>query len=96
MPMGKLLILEKYIFLVYGSDILEKRRHVHVTFAHRGYKRACKFWLEPDIALDPAKPGDFSEKDLNEIKKLVVEHKATLLKQLDLFYNHIPVKAIRK
>jgi hypothetical protein len=103
--MGKLLILQKYIFLVYGSDILEKRRHVHVTFAHRGYKRACKFWLEPparmtwsdgDIALDPSKPGDFSEKELNEIKKLVVEHKTILLKQLDLFYDHIPVKAIRK
>jgi hypothetical protein len=49
-----------------------------------------------DIALDPSKPGDFSEKELNEIKKLVVEHKTILLKQLDLFYDHIPVKAIRK
>jgi len=94
--MGKLLILKKYIFLVYGSDILEKRRHVHVTFAHRGYKRACKFWLEPGIALDTAKPGDFNERELNEIGKLIVENKITLLKQLDLFYNHVPVKAIRK
>ena len=47
--MGKLLILANYIFLIYGSDIHEKRKHVHVTYAHRGFKRSCKFWLEPDI-----------------------------------------------
>lgn len=47
--MGKLLILAKYIFLIYGSDIYETRRHIHVTYNQRGYKRACKFWLEPEI-----------------------------------------------
>ena len=47
--MGKLLILANYIFLIYGSDIHEKRKHVHVSYAHRGFKRSCKFWLEPDI-----------------------------------------------
>jgi len=45
--MGKLLILARYIFLVYGVDIHEKRRHVHITHAQRGYKVSCKFWLEP-------------------------------------------------
>jgi hypothetical protein len=93
--MGKLLILSRYIFLVYGSDILEKRRHVHVTYATRGYKRSCKFWLEPEIILETLKQGDFTEKELNEISKLVVEHKDLLNRQLDLFYNQQPVKAIR-
>ena len=94
--MGKLLILSKYIFLVYGSDILEKRKHIHVTYAHRGFKRACKFWMEPEIALDPGKQGDFSEKELNEIENLVEQNKKLLLDQIKLFYNHQPVKAIRK
>lgn len=94
--MGKLLILEKYIFLIYGSDIVESRRHVHVTYAHRGFKRACKFWLEPQIEIDKKKNGDFSEVELNEIKKLIIEYKEILLRQLSLFYNNKPVKAIRK
>lgn len=60
-PMGKLLILANYVFLIYGSDIYEKRRHVHVTYNHRGFKRACKFWLEPEIEIDLGKVGDFKE-----------------------------------
>lgn len=34
--MGKILILAKYIFLIYGTDIYEKRKHIHVTYTHRG------------------------------------------------------------
>jgi len=33
--MGKLLILANYIFLIYGSDIYETRKHIHVTYSHR-------------------------------------------------------------
>ena len=94
--MGKLLILANYIFLIYGSDIHEKRKHVHVSYAHRGFKRSCKFWLEPDIQLDISKRGDFNEKELNEIKRLILENKETLMNQLELFYKNLPVKAIRK
>lgn len=65
--MGKLLILTKYIFLIYGSDIHEERRHIHVTYARRGYKKSCKFWLEPKIQLDENKHGEFSNKELGEI-----------------------------
>lgn len=69
---------------------------MHVTYAHRGFKRSCKFWLEPDIQLDASKRGDFSEKELNEIKRLILENKETLMNQLELFYKNLPVKAIRK
>jgi hypothetical protein len=93
--MGKLLILKNYIFLVYGSDILEKRKHIHVTFAYRGFKQSCKFWLEPEIRIDPRKQGNFTDQEVNEIEKLIREHREILMKQLDLFYNHQPVKAIR-
>jgi hypothetical protein len=94
--MGKLLILARYIFLVYGTDIYEKRKHIHVTYSHRGFKRACKFWLEPQIKLDENKKGDFSEAELNEIKKLIEENRNILLQQLELFYNNKPIKAIKK
>jgi hypothetical protein len=93
---GKLLILSNYIFLIYGTDIFEQRRHVHVTYAHRGYKKACKFWLEPEVALDLNKKGDFGPAEINEIRKLVIEHKDLILQQLNLFYNGQPVTAIRK
>ena len=94
--MGKLLILAKYIFLIYGTDIYETRKHVHVTYSHRGFKRACKFWLEPEIELDRKKKGEFSEVELKEIENLIKQHRSVLLKQLELFYNNKPVKAIRK
>ena len=72
------MILEKYIFLIYSTDIHEPRKHIHVTYAHRGYKRACKFWLEPNIELDEKKKGDFSNVEHNEIEKLIHENKETL------------------
>ena len=94
--MGKLLILAKYIFLIYGTDIHEVRRHIHVTYAQRGYKVSCKFWLEQEVELDVNKKGKFTETELNEIRKLIIENKEVILEQLDLFYEGKPVKAIRK
>ncbi|MFP4342003.1 MAG: DUF4160 domain-containing protein [Cyclobacteriaceae bacterium] len=93
--MGKLLILAKYIFLIYGSDIHETRRHIHITHARRGYKKSCKFWLEPEIQIDENKKGEFTSKELKEIEKLIHEHKGLLLQQLDEFYKGKPVTAIR-
>ena len=93
--MGKLLILTKYVFLIYASDIYESRRHIHVTFSRKGFKRSCKFWLEPEIELDENKRGDFNERELREIFKLIQTHKVTLMNQLTLFYQNKEVKAIR-
>jgi len=93
--MGKLLILPQYIFLIYSADINELRKHIHCTYAYKGFKRSCKFWLEPEIELDANKTGDFTEKELNEIKSLILQHKNLLLEQLELFYDNKQVKAIR-
>jgi hypothetical protein len=93
--MGKLLILAKYIFLIYSEDIYEARKHIHVTYSHKGYKKSCKFWLEPQIEMDEKKVGDFSDIELNEIKMLILKHKEIILQQLQLFYNNKSVKAIR-
>jgi hypothetical protein len=94
--MGKLLILANYIFLIYGSDIYEQRKHVHVTYNRRGFKKACKFWLEPYVVIDKNKTGDFSAKELLDIQKLIEENRDILFNQLELFYANQPVKAIRK
>ena len=96
MNLGKLLILANYIFLIYGSDIYETRKHIHVTYNRKGFKRSCKFWLEPEIHLDGNRKGDFSVKELTEIEKLISVNKEVQLIQLDLFYNRQAVKAIRK
>jgi hypothetical protein len=94
--MGKLLIVTKYIFLIYSTDIYESRRHIHVTYKYRGFKKSCKFWLEPEIMIDESKTGDFTDSELREIELLIHENKLILMNQLNLFYKQVPVKAIRK
>ena len=76
--MGKLLILTNYIFLIYGSDIYESRKHVHVTYAHQGFKRSCKFWLEPSIFL--ASNRGVKPHDLRQIERLIFENQQILRK----------------
>lgn len=93
--MGKLLILTKYIFLIYGSDIKETRRHIHVTYANRGYKQSCKFWLEPQVILANKRSSQFNKKELREIENLIHEHIDTLMSQLNKFYRGQPTTAIR-
>jgi Domain of unknown function (DUF4160) len=90
------LILAKYVFLIFGSDINESRRHIHVTYTQRGFKRACKFWLEPSVELDKNKKGNFSSRELLEIEKLILENRQILLNQLEIFYSRKKVTAIRK
>jgi len=94
--MGKILILLKYVFLIYSVDINELRKHIHVTYNVAGYKKSCKFWVEPKVELDENKKGDFNEIELREIKKLIEENKDIILRQLDLFYTGQPIKSIRK
>jgi hypothetical protein len=93
--MGKILILLKYVFLVYSTDIDELRKHIHVTYNVAGYKKSCKFWLEPKVELDEYKKGVFSEIELREIEKLIEKNKETILQQLSLFYKGEAVKSIR-
>jgi len=52
--------------------------------------------LETVVEIDENKTGDFSDQEINEIKKLIAKHKDILEVQLDLFYSNQPVKAISK
>ena len=94
--MGKLLILFKYVFLIYSADINEVRKHIHVTQNVAGFKKSCKFWLEPTIELDENKRGNFTDLELREIAKLIDENKELILQQLSMFYKGKQVKSIKK
>ena len=94
--MGKILILLKYVFIIYSVDINELRKHIHVTHNVAGYKKSCKFWLEPEVELDESKKGNFTEIELREIKKLIEENIELILQQLKLFYAGQTVKSITK
>ena len=60
-----------YRFFFYSFDCSEPK-HVHV----QREKKTCKFWLEP-VAL--ARNNGFSAKELNKIRKEVVDHLDRLL-----------------
>jgi hypothetical protein len=92
--MGKLLICLKYVFLVFSADIKEKRKHVHVRDSKGRLTNLCKFWMEPKIEIEYN--YGFTQKELNEIEKLVNGNKEVLLKQLNQFYKGKQIKAIRK
>ncbi len=82
--------------MIYSVDINETRRHIHVTHNAAGYKKSCKFWLEPEVMSDENKKGNFTEIELREIRKLIEENKELILQQLKLFYQGKPVKSMKK
>ena len=62
-------------FFIWSSDLDENRMHVHA----QKDGNIAKFWLEPEIAL--AEDGHFSERDLNDCKKIVIEHQDEFVKK---------------
>lgn len=94
--MGKLLILSKYVSW-YMELTSTKRESTSTLLIRIGVSSEhVNFGLNPNWLLIMEKKGNFTEKELNEIKKLIADHIEILLKQLDLFYELKPIKAIRK
>jgi hypothetical protein len=91
--MPKLLIISKYVFLLYSSDIAENRKHVHVESKKGRFRITAKFWLEPGIKL--VDRGDFSNAELKRIEKLIKENYVLLNKQIDKFSKGIKIKTIK-
>lgn len=90
--MGKLLIVLKYVFFLFSSDINEKRKHIHVRDRKGKISNLCKYWLEPEISL--AYNKGFTNKEIKEIESLIVEHKTIINKQVKLFRAEKTVKSI--
>ncbi|MEO5571435.1 MAG: DUF4160 domain-containing protein [Bacteroidia bacterium] len=90
--MGKLLVVLKYVFFLFSSDINEKRNHIHVRDRKGKISNLCKYWLEPEILL--AYNKGFNKKELKEIESLIVEHQNIINAQVKLFNKGKKVKSI--
>jgi hypothetical protein len=74
--MPKLLIYRAiWTFVMYGTDMYENRRHVHV--GRRGIERLCKIWLEPHVEI--AKPGELSVTEQREVVEVALRFRSQLL-----------------
>lgn len=92
--MPKLLVLKWFEFFVFSSDIKESRRHIHLSSRSGKSRNVAKFWLEPEVTL--ANAGGFSDKELSEIKKVIIEHFDVLNSQIDVFLSGERVKVIKE
>lgn len=90
--MPKLLIIKKYVFLIYSSDLSEKRKHIHIESRKGRFRKTAKFWIEPKISL--VDRGDFSHKELNVLYDLIKENLDIIKKQIEKFSKGEKVKTI--
>ena len=93
MPKILLFITAKitWIFLFFGTDIYEKRPHVHV--GKKSMEEYCKIWLEPEISV--AKSGMLTTSELNEVLKITKEYHSQLIKQWQKFADGETIKIIK-
>jgi hypothetical protein len=79
MPKVLLYITSKvtWIFLFFGTDVNEKRAHVHV--GKKSTEEYCKIWLEPEVS--SAKNGTLTLSELNDALKLAGEYRELLVEQ---------------
>lgn len=91
--MPKLLIIKKYIFIIYSADLSEKRKHIHVEARKGRFRRSAKFWLEPEIK--SVDTGDFNEKEINELMKIIKENEFILINQINRFLSGKKIKTVK-
>jgi hypothetical protein len=68
---------KEYRFFFFSRE--EKRKHIHIS----SQNGEVKYWIEPEIEL--AQNIGFSEKQLNEVKHIIVKHKNTII---DAWHKH--------
>jgi hypothetical protein len=74
--MPKLLIYRAiWTFVMFGTDVYENRRHVHV--GRKGTEKLCKIWLEPGVEI--AKAGELSVSEQREVLEIALQFKDRLL-----------------
>ena len=91
--MPKLLIIRRYVFFVYSSDLNEKRMHVHVEGKKGRQRKSAKFWIEPEI--ESVSKGSFNEREITAINVLIEEHIELIRDQLINFKNGKRIKTIK-
>ncbi len=73
-----ILRIKGYKFYFLSNE--ESRMHVHITCADG----EAKFWLEPIVSL--ATYYKMNSKKLNELQKLVEEHKSEIIKEWKRYF----------
>jgi hypothetical protein len=71
---------KEYRFFFFSRE--EKRMHIHVL----SQNGEAKYWLEPEIEL--AQNIGFSEKQLNEIIRIIVKHKTEIINAWGKHFNN--------
>ena len=66
--------------------------HLHIYKDTVTVFEAAKFWVEPTVR--PIKNGGFSEKELEDLTKLILSYEKIIKEQLKLFYSGQEVKPI--
>lgn len=92
--MPKLLIIRKYVFLLFSVDIHEDRNHIHVEIKKGHRRRVAKFWIEPNIEL--VDKGNLSNKEINETIKLIQDNIELLNTQIEKFRKGEKIRTIKK
>ena len=83
--MGKLIIFAKYYFAFWSGEKAEVLRstrepeHIHIFRNRSKQKISAKFWLNP---IELAEKGDFSDKELKQIEKDIIENLHFIKEQL--------------
>lgn len=90
--MPKIATYQFLTFFIYIYDVFNEPPHLHITKQKGNYNRPCKIWLE---TLEIAEVGDFTEKELNLIEKLVKKNKEILIKAFTDTRNGERNKAIK-
>jgi hypothetical protein len=83
--MPKILISKWIEFFIFSGDIKESRKHVHIASRKGKRRQIAKFWLEPNIEV--AEIGGFTNKELKEIEKVIIDNFSDLIKQINKFFS---------
>ena len=76
--MPTVLKIKGYRFFFFSRE--EKREHIHI----QSQNGEAKFWLKPKVEL--AKNYKFSNKELNEIEKIIKEHYTDFIKAWEEYF----------
>ena len=91
--MPKIFVYKGYLFLIFGSDINESRRHIHITSERSKISTVAKVWLQPEISV--VKTGNFSTKEINDILEIIRKNETLIHEALDNFFAGKKVKFVK-
>ena len=91
--MPKILIIRNLVFLIFGVDIWENRRHIHIVKKSVQRFKPAKFWMSPEILV--SEKGDFTEIEIRKIEYLITEYQDLINLQLDDFLAGKKVRIVK-